>query len=95
MVQPETQVTDANEVPYGVSHLCHFRRVLVLFLVNVLIVFEQCVRCGFDELLHRPVFGAHHFRDDGGGFEANLADLQQLADINEGYCINADSEDVV
>jgi Ca-activated chloride channel family protein len=31
----------------------------------------------------------------GIGFEANLADLQKLADINEGYCINADSEDVV
>jgi len=31
----------------------------------------------------------------GIGFEANLADLQTLADINEGYCINADSEDVI
>lgn len=31
----------------------------------------------------------------GIGFEASLTDLQQLADINEGYCINADSEDVV
>ena len=31
----------------------------------------------------------------GIGFEATLTDLQQLADINEGYCINADSEDVV
>jgi Ca-activated chloride channel family protein len=31
----------------------------------------------------------------GIGFEANLTDLQTLADINEGYCINADSEDVV
>lgn len=31
----------------------------------------------------------------GIGFEANLKDLQQLADINEGYCINADSEDVI
>jgi Ca-activated chloride channel family protein len=31
----------------------------------------------------------------GVGFEANLTDLQTLADINEGYCINADSEDVI
>lgn len=31
----------------------------------------------------------------GIGFEATLDDLQQLAEINEGYCINADSEDVV
>lgn len=31
----------------------------------------------------------------GIGFEANLDDLQSLADINEGYCINADQEDVV
>ena len=31
----------------------------------------------------------------GVGFEANLTDLNQLAKINEGYCINADSEDVV
>lgn len=31
----------------------------------------------------------------GLGFEATLDDLQKLADINEGYCINADSEDVV
>ena len=31
----------------------------------------------------------------GVGFEANLADLQTLAEINEGYCINADKEDVV
>jgi Ca-activated chloride channel family protein len=31
----------------------------------------------------------------GVGFEANLTDLQTLADINESYCINADSEDVV
>lgn len=31
----------------------------------------------------------------GIGFEANLTDLQTLADVNEGYCINADSEDVV
>lgn len=31
----------------------------------------------------------------GVGFEANLNDLQALAEVNEGYCINADSEDVV
>ncbi|MDO8506956.1 MAG: VWA domain-containing protein [bacterium] len=31
----------------------------------------------------------------GIGFEANLTDLKKLADINEGYCINADSEDVI
>jgi Ca-activated chloride channel family protein len=31
----------------------------------------------------------------GVGFEADLSDLQELADINEGYCINADSQDVV
>jgi len=31
----------------------------------------------------------------GVGFEANLADLQALAEINEGYCINADQEDVI
>lgn len=31
----------------------------------------------------------------GIGFEADLTGLQTLADINEGYCINADSEDVV
>jgi Ca-activated chloride channel family protein len=31
----------------------------------------------------------------GIGFEADLADLQTLADINEGYCIDADSEDVI
>ena len=31
----------------------------------------------------------------GIGFEADLTDLQQLADVNEGYCINADEEDVV
>jgi Ca-activated chloride channel family protein len=31
----------------------------------------------------------------GIGFEATLTDLQQLADINEGYCVNADSEDVI
>lgn len=31
----------------------------------------------------------------GIGFEANLSDLQKLADINEGYTINADSEDVI
>jgi Mg-chelatase subunit ChlD len=31
----------------------------------------------------------------GVGFEANLSDLKQLSDINEGYCIDADSDDVV
>ncbi|MCL2323397.1 MAG: VWA domain-containing protein [Oscillospiraceae bacterium] len=31
----------------------------------------------------------------GIGFEADLNDLQTLADINEAYCINADTEDVV
>ncbi len=31
----------------------------------------------------------------GVGFEATLDDLQQLAEVNEGYCINADSEDVI
>jgi Ca-activated chloride channel family protein len=31
----------------------------------------------------------------GIGFEATLDDLLQLAEINEGYCINADSEDVI
>lgn len=31
----------------------------------------------------------------GIGFEANLGDLQKLAEVNEGYCINADSEDVI
>ena len=30
----------------------------------------------------------------GIGFEATLDDLQKLAEVNEGYCINADSEDV-
>lgn len=31
----------------------------------------------------------------GIGFEADLTDLQKLADINEGYTINADEQDVV
>lgn len=31
----------------------------------------------------------------GIGFEADLTDLQKLAGINEGYCVNADSEDVI
>lgn len=31
----------------------------------------------------------------GVGFEADLSDLKQLSDINEGYCIDADSDDVV
>lgn len=31
----------------------------------------------------------------GVGFEADLSDLNQLSDINEGYCIDADSDDVV
>lgn len=31
----------------------------------------------------------------GVGFEADLTDLKQLSDINEGYCIDADSDDVV
>jgi Ca-activated chloride channel family protein len=31
----------------------------------------------------------------GVGFEADLSDLRQLSDINEGYCIDADSDDVV
>ena len=36
--------------------------------------------------LGAPVYGI--------GFEANLTDLTQLSDLNEGYAINADSEDV-
>ena len=31
----------------------------------------------------------------GVGFEADLTDLKQLSEINEGYCIDADSDDVV
>lgn len=37
--------------------------------------------------LEIPVYGV--------GFEANLTDLQALSEINEGYCIDADSDDVI
>ena len=31
----------------------------------------------------------------GIGFEAYITDLQTLTDINEVYCINANSEDII